>query len=417
MSAVASGGSEDLILGVATILQQASSALAQLGVASQPQTSGDSNAVPSLASAASALSQLAAQFDTSAAGGPGNARDIATGADDYGHKGEYYSEALQDEEEPKISVNEFVQTHGLESWVGEMLDLLTPGQRAAVMNPPMNLGNARNLNGIVISRIKQAVPLEQRLGIFVHINALGEGVVDRISTLTPEQGESIMESGIKIQKASNPSGVAMRRITDVLRSSRQGGPPQTSSSWQQSSNSSWRHGGGQSGGGGNARERSRTPHSHSAAHHSAGHHSGGAQSGMGQATGDMPEDIHQFVSSFGLEWWCGEVLKRLSLWQRQQIMKEFQNLHGVRNPSGVVISRVRQFVEIGELMSIFIDLNQLDTTAQEQLMALNSEQQSLVITPGIYLQNVRNPSTAVRSRINNVLAGNDAFGKPLVSAC
>lgn len=31
-----------------------------------------------------------------------------------------------------------------------------------------------------------------------------------------------------------------------------------------------------------------------------------------------------------------------------------------------------------------------------------------VIGPGIYLQNVRNPSTVVRSRMNNVLAGREA---------
>merc|ERR1711948_212694 len=76
------------------------------------------------------------------------------------------------------------------------------------------------------------------------------------------------------------------------------------------------------------------------------------------------------------------------------------------------MSRVRQFVEIGELMNIFIDLNHFDHSVQQELWNLTPEQQAAVINPGIYLQNVRNPSTAVRSRINNVLAGNDAFGKP-----
>merc|ERR1711860_309795 len=93
--------------------------------------------------------------------------------------------------------------------------------------------------------------------------------------------------------------------------------------------------------------------------------------------------------------------------------KDMQNMQGVRNPSGVVMSRVRQCVDTSELMSIFIDLNKFDSSVQAQLWALTSEQQVAVINPGIYLQNVRNPSTAVMSRINNVLAGNDAFGKPL----
>jgi len=116
-----------------------------------------------------------------------------------------------------MSTTEFVTSHGLDAWVGDALELLTPEQRYAVMEPPLNKCHARNLNGIVVSRIKQAVPLDQRLGIFVEINGLSEGVVDRISTLTPEQAEAVMESGMKIQKASNPSGVAMRRISDVLR--------------------------------------------------------------------------------------------------------------------------------------------------------------------------------------------------------
>jgi hypothetical protein len=310
---------------------------------------------------------------------------------------------LHDEEEPSISVADFVQAHQLESWVGEALDLLTPGQRASVMNPQMNLGNARNLNGIVISRIKQVVPLEQRLGLFVQINGLAEGVVDRIRTLTPEQAESLMESGMKIQKASNPSGVAMRRITDVLRQNRQSPSHSHAPSKQYSGSQaqSWRSSAPQNGGGYGSRDRSRTPTTHM---HSS------------QSPGDMPTDVQRFMDSMGLDWWVGEVLKRLSMWQRQEIMKEFQNTPGIRNPSGVVMSRVRQFVEIGELVTIFIDLNQLDHSAQEQLLALNSEQQAAVITPGIYLQNMRNPSTGVRSRIMNVLAGNDAFGKPLGSS-
>lgn len=408
----------ELIQGVASLLQQASAALARLGEAPQQTTRlaqpapallqssqdklGD-GASASLAGAVAALAQVAAQLGNAGAVGDGVGDGLGGGMGD----GRYT--VAPDGPDAAISTADFCAQYQLEAWVGEMLDLLAPGQRAAVMDPPLNTSNARNLNGIVISRIKQVVPLDQRLGIFVQINGLSEGVVDRLGTLNAEQAEAVMESGMKIQKASNPSGVAMRRITDALRSSRQG---------NSAFGSSFRHGlsgaglggsrGERPGGGPGAgvwgdasrrQDRSRTP---GPQRHSNGH-----------SSGNMPEDVQAFVESQGLEWWCGEVLKRLSLWQRQQITKDVQVVQGVRNPSGVVMSRVRQFVDTSELMTIFIDLNQVDSATQSQLWALTPEQQAAVISPGIYLQNVRNPSTAVRSRINNVLAGKDAFGKPL----
>merc|ERR1719464_430398 len=205
----------------------------------------------------------------------------------------------------------------------------------------------------------------------------------------------MMESGLKIQRAKNPSGVAMRRISDALRSARSGvqekahspAMPMASAPWNTSRDSS-------------ARERSRTPAPLV------------RNAGVSGAP-DLPADVQSIVDNLGLEWWCGEVLKRLSLWQRQQVTKDLMNVQNTRNPSGVVMSRVRQFADTSELMSIFIDINQFDGTVQAELWALTPEQQSAVINPGIYLQNVRNPSTAVRSRMKNVLAGNDAFGKPL----
>lgn len=381
-----------IIRGVASILQNASAALAQLG--SQADFGGGKsrdNPGSSLADAAASLASLASQFSPRGGAVAGNGESAPLhdgGSDGYVHGGE-------DGPDASMSTVDFCTMHQLDPWVGEALDLLTPEQRAAVMDPPMNTGNARNLNGIVVSRIKQAVPLDQRLGIFVQINGLSEGVVDRISTLTPEQADAVMESGLKIQKASNPSGVAMRRISDVLKQVRAGTLPAPSSTNLMSS-APVSHGYGGTAG---SRDRSRTP----------------APAGRSSlmTSGDTPEDIAAVMASQGLEWWCGEVLKRLSLWQRQQILKDIQNVSNARNPSGVVMSRVKQSCDIGELMSIFIDINQFDSQVQTDLWNLTPEQQSAVISPGIYLQNVRNPSTAVRSRIKNVLAGNDAFGKPL----
>lgn len=425
-------GNEAIIRGVASILQQASAALARLGAEAaqvqQPQLGiPASNAgvagVAGLAGAVAALAQVAVQFSGAAAAAGAAVGGAASSGNTGVHAGVWaspareapatcatYEEAhVDDDSEPTMTTQEFCELHKLEGWVGEALDLLLPSQRAAVINPQMNTGRARNLNGIVVSRIKHAVPLDERLGVFVQINGLSEKVVDRISTLTQEQAEALLDSGFKIQKAENTSAVAMKRISDVIRSSHdadrdadrlRGGWDGRAATARPRPQESWGRGGDL-----RLREaprdvgrdaRSRTPTVHSS-------HGGG----------DTPEDVRVFMDLLGLEWWCGEVLKRLSLWQRQQIIKDLQNLQNVRNPSGVVMSRVRQVVDTSELMSIFIDINQFDRSVQEQLLALTPEQQLNVINPGIYLQNVRNPSTAVRSRMNNVLAGKDAFGKPL----
>merc|ERR1740121_1113582 len=85
---------------------------------------------------------------------------------------------------------------------------------------------------------------------------------------------------------------------------------------------------------------------------------------------------------------------------------------GIRNPSGVVMSRVKAVVSSDELTAIFVNLNQLDKACEEKLWSLTQEQRAAVIAPGVYLQNVRNGSTAVKSRIANVLAGRSAMERP-----
>lgn len=325
-----------------------------------------------------------------------------------------------------MTTEEFLNQHGLEPWVGEALDLLTSPQRAAVMNPQMNVARARNMNGIVVSRIKRVVPLDERLSIFVQINGLSDGVVDRISTLTPDQAEILLETGFKILRADNTSAVAMKRITDVIR----GSVPERAHRAVYGDSAPPRHFGGHGGLGGpglggpgglasaafRQDDRSRTPGPRGGCGRSFSSMGSmspmGAMAAMGGGSG-MPPDLQEFMDRHGLEWWCGEVLQRLSLFQRQTIMRDLQTLQGVRNPSGVVMAKVKTVVDISELMSIFVDLNQFDRQMQEQLLQLNPDQQMHVINPGIYLQNVRNPNTAVRSRINNVLKGLDAFGKPI----
>jgi len=316
---------------------------------------------------------------------------------------------------PLPTVEEFVAQNCLEPWVIDCMYLLRDDQRDHVMKTPLNLDNTTNLNGVITSRIKEVAPVEQRLQLFIQLNGLAEGVVDRLGTLTPDQHEKVMESTLKIQKANNPSGVCMRRITDVLRNDRLGiphgphmsspqyrdspgtlPPPRQQSFGQQENSaasllstlvSSLT---GVVDGGARDRSRSRPPVTASAS--------------------SVPKDIQGFLDEYSLDWWVGEVLARLSLWQRQNVMTELENMRGVRNPSGVVMARVKQVANTQELLTIFIDLNKLDVQVADELWALTEEQQIAIMAPGIYIQNARSPSVAARSRIRQVLAGNDAMG-------
>mmetsp|Transcript_96640 Transcript_96640/g.273685 ORF Transcript_96640/g.273685 Transcript_96640/m.273685 type:complete len:425 (+) Transcript_96640:57-1331(+) len=385
----AASGNNELIQGVAAVLREASAALARLGANPSPsgqQQPGGGIPNANLAGAAAALAQAASAIAFKKGGAvlPDPLR---------------ISDPLRLEEAPQMTVSEFVDSNSLDEWVGLALSTLTPTQRAAVVNPPLKVENTRNISGVVMSRIKQVAPVEQRIQMFVKVNDLGDGVVDRLSTLTTDECEAVMDSGMKIQKATNPSGVAMKRITDVLKKTRNGRGVQLVSRHEKPTWSKGREIGSY-----NTERRGHESESR----HQSGHDDGGGRS-------YLPRDVQELMRDLGLEWWCGEVLRRLSLWQRQQITADVQNMANVRNPSGVVMSRVRQFVDVGELMHIFIDINKFDSAVQQDLWTLTPEQQAAVINPGIFLQNVRNPSTAVRSRINNVLAGNDAFGKPLRS--
>jgi len=375
----AAASSSELLSGVASVLKEASAALARLGVtaglggagvantaAKGEGTSGD-GAAAGLKNAAAALAQAAAALNVPEVSGSG--RVLAT---------------IDDGEAPCMTPTEFVETHGLEAWVGDVLGMLTRGQQAAVMNPQLNTERARNPSGIVMSRIKQVAPVEQRIELFIRVNGLAEGVVDRLSTLTPEQLEAVMETGLKIQKAVNPSGVAMKRITEVLRALPAPRSGRVSLLGR------------------------REGHSQITSYGCRGRDRGYDDYGA------MPADVMAAMEDLGLEQWCGEVLRRLSLWQRQTVIREIGTMRSVRNPSGVVMSRIRSIAKVDELISIFVDINGLDRNVEAQLWELTPEQRSQVIAPGIFVQNARNASTAVKTRIQNVLEGRSAMSRPAI---
>ncbi|CAE7488078.1 unnamed protein product [Symbiodinium pilosum] len=359
--------------GLANVLKEASAALARLGGSEgSPQGKSNIDTKVNIQEAASALAQVASALKDD--GGPAKAgaaaraptlsdklSAIARGGRRHLSRSRSGSpESLEGNSKEDIGeeqVREFVALHSLDEWIVEVLMMLSPSKRSAVLRKPLNVERARNPNGVVISRVKQVVSVEQRIQMFIKVNDLGEGVVDRLSTLTSEQCEAVMDSGLKIQRASNPSGVAMSRITEVLRTmSHRGGRPITLHPRTES---------------GGSRERARKERRSRSRHR---HH----------REDSVPSDVRRLMEELGLEDWCGEVLRRLSLWQRQSVVHELGNMGGVRNPSGVVMSRIKSVVSPDELLAIFVDLNGLDRAVEAKLWELSPEQRAEVLAPGIY---------------------------------
>ena len=388
----------ELMAGLANVLKEASAALARLGGSKASSQVASIDAKVNIKEAASALAQVASALDDTspaaskmptlsdklsaiAKGGRGRSRSRSRSRRSSQSKGQ---PAVGGSEE---DVRSFVAEHGLDEWLIEVLMMLSPRKRSSVLHPPLNVERARNPNGVVMSRVKQVASVDQRIQMFIKVNDLGEGVVDRLSGLTSEQCEAVMESGLKIQRAANPSGVAMSRISEALRTiSSRGGRPITLHPRNPS---------------GEARE-GRNSRRHSRSRRRRGEKRGDDS--------DLPQDVRRLVEELGLESWCGEVLRRLSLWQRQSVVRELGNMSGVRNPSGVVMSRIKTVITPEELLAIFVDLNGLDRAVEAKLWELTPEQRTEVLAPGIFVQNVRNTSTAVRSRIANVLEGRNAMG-------
>eukprot|EP00930_Biecheleria_cincta_P085489 TRINITY_DN74882_c0_g1_i1.p1 TRINITY_DN74882_c0_g1~~TRINITY_DN74882_c0_g1_i1.p1 ORF type:complete len:505 (+),score=59.36 TRINITY_DN74882_c0_g1_i1:47-1561(+) len=283
-------------------------------------------------------------------------------------------------------IKDFISSHGLDDWVGDALLTLSASQLRDVMDPQLNVEHARNPNGVVMSRVRQVTTVEERVQMFIKVNDLGDGVIDRLSTLTPEQCEAVMDSGLKILRANNPSGVAMTRITNVLKTmGDRGGRPV---------NLQARQGRGQDEGI-SRRDRSRSRHRKER-----------------REVDDIPSDVKHLMQELALQPWCGEVLKRISLTHRKKVVRDLGNMRGVRNPSGFVMSRIKQVISPEELVAIFVDINGLDKVVEAKLGELTPEQRMEVLAPGIYVQNVNNTSTAVRTRILNVLQGKSAMNRP-----
>jgi len=414
------GANSDLIAGVAKVLQEASAALARLGAGnllqaiassgaadSSAASSESKSAVPlNLTSIAAGLAQAAAAL--SGGGGSGGGRGGGGGGG--GHSSTALKLAVPKRSDAsrhgREEISDYVSEHGLESWMNDVFEMMAARQRASVMDPPLRLDGARNPTGVVMSRVRNAVPVERRVEMFVRVNDLGEGVVDRLSTLTAEQCEAVMDTGLKIEGARNPSGVAMKRITTVLKNSRdRGGRPINLSARQDRPAYN------------DDRRQSKPDDRRQSKPERPDRRSTRPPIDGGDALGlfshddddDLPSDVRKMVDEYRLDNWCGEVLRRLSLWQRQKVAQELGKMSGVRNPSGVVMGRVKHVATTDELVAIFVDINSLDKTCESKLWNLTSEQRAAVIAPGIYLQNVRNASTAVNSRIANVLDGRSAM--------
>lgn len=274
----------------------------------------------------------------------------------------------------------------LDPWVCTALGYLDAKTRRKVVDDA-DLKGARNPNMVMWSRVKRVTSVDERIKMFIDINNLSEGVEDRLSTLDDQQKEDVMVSGLYINGASNPSGVAMQRINGVLRSRREtdkgmsGKGKEKQAETDTSLDRSHRRG-----------DRSPSPQNNQQAPYSQ----------------TRRQRAEEFVRTHNLEHWVSEVLQHLSLYQRQQILQRSRQWLRVRNPSAAFMTLVREVCRFEELRAIFIAINCVNAAVEEDLCAMSKEQQEAVLDPGIYLQNTRNPSDVVRSRMKRVGSGLEA---------
>lgn len=210
-----------------------------------------------------------------------------------------------------------------------------------------------------------------------------------------------------MHKANNPSGVAMKRINDILKRSKwQTGNHRRGRSRSRDGTRSQSHSRSRSG----SQNRGHTRNGNHVAIVPKGWHHwsrGRDVRAIKESKGDLVDD---FVRDYGLDHWVGEVIQRLSLYRRQLVVQKCSNMYGIHNPSAVVMSEIRKLVETEELVAIFIDINGLDQDTTDELLRLSIRDQAAVVAPGIFLQNVRNVNKAVFSRIKNIRQGHDAVG-------
>lgn len=117
------------------------------------------------------------------------------------------------------SIQEFLSRYGLESWVGEALEILTDTQRKTVFGPSFRMHNVKNPNTIVLSRIGDVATLRQRLAIFARINGISQLILERLSAESPMVQEAIMEWPRRVKIAGNvrdPCGIVMSRLRAAM---------------------------------------------------------------------------------------------------------------------------------------------------------------------------------------------------------
>eukprot|EP00418_Pyrodinium_bahamense_P009801 CAMPEP_0179105738 /NCGR_PEP_ID=MMETSP0796-20121207/49121_1 /TAXON_ID=73915 /ORGANISM="Pyrodinium bahamense, Strain pbaha01" /LENGTH=300 /DNA_ID=CAMNT_0020803731 /DNA_START=92 /DNA_END=994 /DNA_ORIENTATION=- len=118
---------------------------------------------------------------------------------------------------------EFLSRHGLEDWMGIVLDSLSDAQRRRVMGPQIkNADQVRNLHHVILSRVMDAAPVAQRLDMFAKMNGLDENVLRELRLVSPALQDLVMQwpKGCKISNAGNPSGVVVARLRSLTGSGR-----------------------------------------------------------------------------------------------------------------------------------------------------------------------------------------------------
>lgn len=225
-----------------------------------------------------------------------------------------------------------------------------------------------------------------------------ETASEKLRDLEPEVQAEIIKSDIT--NSRNPSAVLLSRIERVLKGGTSAPVPKGKSKGDAKGKGSPKGATVRA----TPRARSRSPRRPADRYDDRGKGGGKDNRNYDRGGGGGFEDVEDFIYKLNLDGKCADELRALPYPEQMQIVKV--DLTNARNPSAVVYSRI-QSVKGSETLRAAMDdylyRNKIDEVAAKALEALPKDKQEVIISTD--LSNSRNPSAVLLSRIRQIEAG------------
>jgi len=327
-------------------------------------------------------------------------------------------------------VDEFLSTNNIDSSAADAMRAVSPNMQAAIIDRG-GLGNARNPSSVLLSRIRDAqnpppmpppppaatprnkssgASLADRIARFLEESNVDDQAAEAFRNCHPDVQEEVMQRGVS--SARNPSSALVGRIRDVENAILGGG-------------------------GGSAPPRPPPPQAPA------------SRSGFAAT-------LEDFIRANGIDDRAADTLRQCSS-RVQEAVLDRGDLHGTRNPSSALLSRIRDATpahgsgngysdrdgqggssrgysrddygghgghggkdarsySMGDAVEEFIRANYLDERASEALRSCPPDCQEAVLNRGD-LQGTRNPSSVLLSRLRDLQGPLPPPGRPAAQPC